>query len=407
VRPAAVTAVTRSTQQVRRSFARASNFFRKGAKKKPKKVSGLFSAAEKSPDTFLFPFSAAEKSPDTFLFPLVQRSAMSGSSANDSSSDAIHKPAGYEALRTAAAWADLGPRTAVFATGPDAVKFVDSFTTAAVSKLEPGAGTEGFFADAKGWVLALATIFRTGDGVWIDAAADLPTPLHGHLERYHIRERLELVDASVAHAFLLVAGPAAADLLAPIVGATLPARLLDHGAIQIAGIDATIARVDWAGDEGFLVRVAAADRERLAAALRTSGIPEASAEALETVRIEAGRPAPADIVEKTLPQELGRDARAISFTKGCYLGQETVARIDALGHVNRRLVAVATGGPFERGAVVTSGGEPIGTVTSACLSPRAGGGLGLVLAVTRKLAADAAVEVGGASARVMPLPVSK
>jgi folate-binding protein YgfZ len=325
---------------------------------------------------------------------------------NRSSVPAEDPPEGYDALRNAAAWADLGPRTVVFATGPDAVKFVDSFTTAAVSKLEPGAGTEGFFADAKGWVLALATIFRTDDGVWIDAAADVPTPLHGHLDRYHIRERLELVDASAAHAFLLVAGPAAADALAPIVSAALPSRLLDQVAIQIAGIDATAARVDWAGDVGFLLRVAVGDRDRLVSAVRASGIPEASAEALESVRIEEGRPAPADIVEKTLPQELGRDARAISFTKGCYLGQETVARIDALGHVNRRLVAVATVGPIERGAAVTCGGETIGTVTSACVSPRTGGGLGLVLALTKKLAADAAVEVAGASARVVPLPVA-
>jgi folate-binding protein YgfZ len=176
--------------------------------------------------------------------------------------------------------------------------------------------------------------------------------------------------------------------------------------MQIAGIDATAARVDWAGDVGFLLRVAVGDRDRLVSAVRASGIPEASAEALESVRIEEGRPAPADIVEKTLPQELGRDARAISFTKGCYLGQETVARIDALGHVNRRLVAVATAGPVERGAAVTCGGETIGTVTSACVSPRTGGGLGLVLALTKKLAADAAVEVAGASARVVPLPVA-
>jgi folate-binding protein YgfZ len=325
---------------------------------------------------------------------------------NRSSAPAEDPPEGYDALRSAAAWADLGPRTVVFATGPDAVMFVDSFTTAAVSKLEPGAGTEGFFADAKGWVLALATIFRTDDGVWIEAAADVPTPLHGHLDRYHIRERLELVDASAAHAFLLVAGPAAADALAPIVSAALPSRLLDQVAIQIAGIDATAARVDWAGDVGFLLRVAVGDRDRLVSAVRAAGIPAAGAEALEAVRIEEGRPAPADIVEKTLPQELGRDARAISFTKGCYLGQETVARIDALGHVNRRLVAVATAGPVERGAAVTCGGETIGTVTSACVSPRTGGGLGLVLALTKKLAADAAVEVAGASARVVPLPVA-
>ena len=327
---------------------------------------------------------------------------MSASSGNAS---AFAPPAGYDALRKAAAWADLGPRTVVFASGPDAVKFVDNFTTAAVSKLEPGAGTEGFFADAKGWVLALATIFRTDDGAWIDASADLPTPLHGHLDRYHIRERLELVDASSEHAFLLVAGPAANDVLAPIVDAALPARLFDHATIQLAGIDATIARVDWLGEGGFLLRVAVADRDRLAAALRAAGMPEAGADALEAVRIEEGRPAPADIVEKTLPQELGRDSRAISFTKGCYLGQETVARLDALGHVNRRLVGLATSGVAAVGAEVRCGGEVVSQVTSACFSPRLSAGLALAIVPLRALAAEAAISVAGESARVVPVPL--
>ena len=132
-------------------------------------------------------------------------------------------------------------------------------------------------------------------------------------------------------------------------GGSLPAELLNHGHGAIAGIPVVIARVDWAGPGGFLVRVAAADRQRLATHLRSTGVVEAGREAAEVVRIEEGRPEAVDIPEKTLPQELGRDARAISFTKGCYLGQETVARIDALGHVNRRLVAVAVDGPVAVG----------------------------------------------------------
>lgn len=322
--------------------------------------------------------------------------------------------AGYAALRGAVAWADLGRRTTVIASGKDAVRFVDNFTTAAVSTLAPGQGTEGFFADSKGWVLALANIFCTADsaaadtgvGLWIDVPRGLTRSLREHLEHYHIREQVDLVDASAAYASLLVAGPEAAEWLAvQCGGGPLPARLLDHMPHAFAGIPVVIARVDSAGPVGYQVRLAETDRHRLVEYLRATGVVEADPNAVEAVRIEEGCPEPADIAEKTLPQELGRDARAISFTKGCYLGQETVARIDALGHVNRRLVAVAADGPVAVGAAVESDGETIGVITSACRSPRTGGGLGLMIAVTKRLGPSALVAIAGLPARVVPLPV--
>lgn len=341
---------------------------------------------------------------------------------------AAHPPAGYSELRDSVAWADLGRRTTVLATGNDAVRFIDNFTTAAVSRLAPGEGTEGFFTDSKGWVLALANIFcvagdtagdpagntagETANSLWIDAPAALPHSLREHLEHYHIRERVELLDASDDFTSLLVAGPTSADWLAgqsdrePPGGGPLPMQLLGHVQRVIAGVSLMIARVDWAGPVGFLVRLAASDWPRLAAHLRSTGVAEASREAVETVRIEEGRPEAVDISEKTLPQELGRDARAISFTKGCYLGQETVARIDALGHVNRRLVAIAVDGPVAAGAGLHSGGETVGTITSACHSPRVGAGLGLAIALAKRLGPDAILEVDGRPARVVTVPVT-
>ena len=314
-------------------------------------------------------------------------------------------PVGYEPLRHAVAWADLGRRTTLLVTGADAVRFVDNFTTAAVSRVARGQGTEGFFTDARGWVLALANILRTDDGLWIDADAGLPVSLHAHLDRYHIREQLEIVDAADATAHLLVAGPQSSAWLAGACDRPPPAGLLDHVAAAIGGIPAAIVRIGWAGPEGFLVRVAAEDRPRLTARLHSAGIVEASREAVEVARIEEGWPAPLDIPEKTLPQELGRDDRAISFTKGCYLGQETVARIDALGHVNRRLVAIATDAPMSAGAEVRAGGEAIGGITSCCRSPRAGCWLGLGIVHAKGLGPGAALEVNAAAARVIPVPV--
>ena len=322
-------------------------------------------------------------------------------------------PGGYASLRRSLAWGDLGRRSVLKASGIDAVRFIDSFTTAAVSPLAVGSGSEGFFADARGWVLALTTILRTEDGVWIDAPAGLAAGLREHLDRYHIRERLELKDESESYGHLIIAGPEAESWLAARCGTRLPDARLNHGHGILGDVPVAIVRVDWYGPVGFLVQTDAARHERLIAWLDTQGAPRAEAAAWETARIEAGMPEPVDLPEKTLPQELGRDQRAISFTKGCYLGQETVARIDALGHVNRRFVAVAIDGggrhdhPRESNAdaVVRSGDEVVGRLTSVCFSPILGCDLGLGLVQSRAIDGAHPLTVGGAPARVVAVPL--
>jgi folate-binding protein YgfZ len=312
---------------------------------------------------------------------------------------------GYAALRHQVAWAELPGRAAVLVTGRDAVKFVDNFTTAAVASRNPGEGTEGVFADARGWVIALATILRRPDGVWIDAAAGLGGPLASHLERYHIREAVEIVDASPKRATFLVAGPQAAAWLADRGRAELPARLLDHGTARLGDVDADVVRIDWCGPDGFLIQATAHDGPRLEAWFTSAGLPRASLAAVDTIRIEEGWPEPTDMPEKTLPQELGRDARAICFTKGCYLGQETVARIDALGHVNRRLMLVATDIVPPVGADVLSAGQVVGRITSSCFSPAISSGVGMALLATKAITAGAVAEVAGAAATCLSPPI--
>jgi folate-binding protein YgfZ len=315
-------------------------------------------------------------------------------------------PAGYDALRRAVVWGDAGPRGAIEVGGPDAVRFVDGFTTAAASRLAVGAGTEGFFPDARGWVLALANILRTENGLWIDVAADVAPMLLAHLDHYHIRERLELVDASTSRVTLVVAGPAAAAWLAERLDAPPPPRTLDHTRGRIGGVEVAVVRTDWYGTIGFRLHAAADHRERLAAWLAGQGLPRAAAAAFEVARIEAGSPEPADIPEKTLPQELGRDTRAIAFDKGCYLGQETVARIDALGHVNRKFVAVAVAGRDHPAAAdVSADGQPVGRLTSTCRSPTLDRVIGIGLLQVKAIAAARPLTVAGVAAEVVPLPV--
>lgn len=311
-------------------------------------------------------------------------------------------PGGYRDMRHAAAWAELPGRSTVLVRGRDALHFVDHFTTAALANLPIGAGVEGFFSDARGWVLALAAIMRVEDGLWIDALPGLSAMLAGHLEHYHIREDVEVLDAAAEHGSVLVAGADAARWLAARWTGPLPATPFSHLAGRLGQTAVRIVASDWYGPGGFVVQAAAADLPRLASWFAAEGLTPAEPAAVEALRIEARLPAPADIVERTLPQELDRDARAICFTKGCYLGQETVARIDALGHVNRRfrLLAIDAAAPAP-GAVVTCGGEPAGVLTSVCESPLLGTAAGLALLQRRFLERTGNFEVGGAAARVV------
>jgi folate-binding protein YgfZ len=292
----------------------------------------------------------------------------------------------------------------VLANGPDAVKFLDNFTTAALGPLAVGTGTETFFTDSRGWVIALAVVLRADEGLVIEAAEGLGSRLQEHLEHYHIREQVQLIDASADVASLLIAGPAAAAWLAEHGVACVPERRFDHAAASLGDIAVHLVQTDWWGGAGWLVRCATADHARLVAWMQTTGLPQVAADTVETMRIEQGTPAPIDTPEKTLPQELGRDARAISFTKGCYLGQETVARLDALGHVNRRLVAVAVEGGLTPAADVLADGTSVGALTSGCHSPRLGCSLGLGILST-KAATAAAVTVAGQPARLVEVPV--
>ena len=237
-------------------------------------------------------------------------------------------PAGYRDLRHHVAWAALPDRGRVMVRGRDALAFVDHFTTAAVTRLAEGGGCEGFFPDARGHVIALATILRTADGVVIDVGAGRGPSLAAHLEHHHIREAVEIVDESAGHAVVCVSGPDAAGWLVSRAGA-VPTAPLGHVATSLGPVPALIVRCDPCGPEGYIVQVAAAHAARLVAWFAEQGLPSAADAAFEAARIEEGTPLPADLPEKTLPQEVDRDERAICFTKGCYLGQETVARIDA------------------------------------------------------------------------------
>lgn len=326
-------------------------------------------------------------------------------------------------------WAEPPARDAVFVRGADAARFIDGFQTASVAKLGLDRGTEAMFTDGRGHVLVLANILRpmhvpeggdssaadppggeraaavqsaaaTGGLLWLDLPAGTAVGLVEHLERYHIREDVEFIDVSRrVPPGLFVGGRDAAVWLAAAgrFAGRLPVEPLELAAGSLGGTPVSVLRSDRYGAGGFLI-FGGSLRDWLTA----SGLPRADDVAVEEARILGRHPELRDIPPKTLPQELDRPA-AISFTKGCYLGQETVARLDALGHVNRRLVVVAVAGatPQVPAAVLDAGGGQVGIITSAGHSTRLGCAVGLAILHVKALAAGATMSVEGRPARLV------
>ncbi|MEX2142894.1 MAG: glycine cleavage T C-terminal barrel domain-containing protein [Pirellulales bacterium] len=289
---------------------------------------------------------------------------------------------GYRALVEATGIVDLSGRTQLELTGEDRATFLHNFCTNSVRTLPVGSGTEAFILDAKGHVLGHVLVFCGPSSIILDTVPGQSERLAGHVERYIIRENVEIHDRTDQWGVLLVAGPQAAALLESLA-LEVPAERLGHTESSLVGRPVYLRRVDLVGTDSWMLACRREDVEPLLAALANAGAVRGDMEAFEMARLEAGTPLYGrDITEKNLPQEVNRDTQAISFTKGCYLGQETVARIDALGHVNRVLVGVRFDTP-EVPAIGTElyaaeNGSPagtakptaIGSATSAAYSPR-------------------------------------
>ncbi|MBS0211304.1 MAG: folate-binding protein YgfZ [Planctomycetes bacterium] len=291
---------------------------------------------------------------------------------------------------------DVSPRSQLELVGPDRASFLHSLSTNDIKQLATGASCEASFLNGKGNVLFHGWIHAGESSHIVDVGPGMAAPLAAHLTRYQIREQVTVHDRTREWGLLYLAGPTAADKL--------------HGdALQSVLREATVVPDLWTRHEAWHLF---APRERLVgiwSALTAAGFTPVGARALDVARIEAGTPlAPLDVPEGLLPQELGRDARMISFKKGCYLGQETVARLDALGHVNKQLAGLefATGAAVGAGSELLRDGKPAGVVTS--VAHRAAGQPPIGLGFVRRECLQPGTELLAAEtkARIVSLPMA-
>jgi tRNA-modifying protein YgfZ len=279
----------------------------------------------------------------------------------------------HTALTRHVGWAQLPGRTIIAVTGADRIQFLQSFTTNDIKKLAIGTGCEAFVTSPQGKTLGHVFVFCDANQHIVGTTPGQAAALLAHFERYVISEDVLFTDRSADFRPLLVSGPQAAALLQRVGGIQPPDDLFAHVQATIAGRSLAVRRVVYTGDSSFFVQAKAIDAQQVMAALSEAGALACEEPAVEAVRLEAGFPLfGIDITPDNLPQEVNRDQQAISFTKGCYLGQETVARIDAIGHVNRLLVGLkfAASEAPPPGTALLAGDQPVGHVTSAAWSPR-------------------------------------
>jgi len=293
---------------------------------------------------------------------------------------------GYVALRQAAAWLDLSARARLVVRGRDRARYLHTVTSNDVKNLTLGSSCYAFLLTPQGRIQADLELFCFADHFLIDTEPDLREKVPPLILKYKVGDQVELEDVTSQTAAVGVEGPNA-DQIRP--------------AVSVPGF--TVLDASLTGQPGFRVCCSADRFSELVRLVEAAGAAAATAEDARTVRIENGKPRYGeDIRETSLPQET-QQMHAVSFHKGCYVGQEIVERIRSLGHVNRLLVRleVETAVRLAAGTKLNADGQQAGEITSSVFSPQSGRLAALGYVRPAYAATGTALEAGGFRARVV------
>jgi folate-binding protein YgfZ len=309
----------------------------------------------------------------------------------------VELDAQYRQLREECGLLDRSERGKLLVRGPEAAEYLQGQLTNDIEALAPGEGCYAALLDRKGHMQADMRVLRLADDeVWVDTEAEALPSARRHLEMYKVGREVEVEDVTETRALLSLIGPRGAELSgAP----PLPEHASEE--LGIEGIDClavgTVLGIDLISPAG--------DAERLRAALAAAGAVEVSPDAVEILRIEAGAPRfGAEMDSSTMPAEADIVATAVNFEKGCYIGQETVARLHYRGKPNRHLRGLRLSAPARPGEALLAGEKELGRIGGSCVSPVHGP---IALAILRREAepgTELSVGEDGVTARVVDLP---
>ena len=296
-------------------------------------------------------------------------------------------------------------------TGGDRLRWLNGMISADVAAIAEDGERSGGYAlllSPKGRILADLHVVAREDCFWLETDAFQLSSLLTRLDRYVIADDVLLSDISAEFARIGLEGPDAPALLESLVGRTLEIAPDAYLEAEVAGVSLVIGAWGWSGAPAFQLFVPVTQQAPVLAALEAAGdCVRGDAATLEVLRVEAGVPQMgAELDDEVFPAEAGLLPRAVSLTKGCYTGQEIVARLDSRGHVNHRLVGLRFDGdapPEPDAELALEDGKVVGEVTSSCLSSLGPIGLGYT-----RLPHDepgSLLRCGSQTARVAALPL--
>jgi folate-binding protein YgfZ len=310
--------------------------------------------------------------------------------------------------------ADRPGHGAVLVSGPDATSFLQSLVSQDLEALRDGDGARSLLLTPQGKLDVVLRMLRVaesgGAGVewWLDCEAGFGARLAASLTRYRIRVDAEIRDRTDTWGLLEIRGHEAVPRVAAAAQTDVPGA--DGG--HVAWGDRRVVRADWSDVPGVDVLGPVESIRTARDELFHAGVPPVAPGVYEVARIEAGVPRlGVDVDERTIPQEAFLERDAVSFTKGCFLGQELVCRIDTRGHVNRHLRLLRLSGDAvpDPGAAILAGDTTVGTLTSVAGVPGESRAVGLAM-LRREVEPPADVlvrsDAGDLSAMVEALPGS-
>jgi folate-binding protein YgfZ len=322
--------------------------------------------------------------------------------------------AAYQSARRHAALVDRSDRGRIVVTGPDRASYLQGLLTNDIVALNAGQGCYAAYLTPQGRMIADLFVYELGDLMLLSMPLAAKDAVLAKLEQFIFTEDVKLGDVTSTFAQMAVVGPTAAAALSGVLegatGGTLDG-LLEHGNMrgQFMGQPVIVTRVTDTGEPGYDVYVEAPHAAGLRSALAVAGVAELDPDTAEAIRIEAGVPRfGRDMDEATIPLEAGIETRAISFSKGCYVGQEVIIRVLHRGHgrVARKLMGLRIDGDAvpSAGTPVRAGSREIGHVTSSALSPAAKQPIALAYLHRDFLTPGTTVSVDSATAVVTELP---
>jgi len=282
----------------------------------------------------------------------------------------------HAAVREQVGLVDRSQRGKIEVTGRDRVSFLHGMLSNDVKALQPGQGCPALFLDAHGKIVSLLTVHALADRLVLEMDRQLVEPTLAALDRFLISERVEFEDVSEASGILTLAGPAARGTVEKVAEQASPELALhQHAGLGADGLELRVAASEETGEEAFDLWVGSAGLARVWERALAAGARPVGREAWNVLRVEAGVVwHGVDVDASTLVMEAPLES-AYSLSKGCYIGQEVIARVTYRGHVNRKIVGFRF--PDARipapGAIVRVGDAEVGRITSPVVSPRLGG----------------------------------